>query len=452
MKRILFYYDNFCGEKARGGTEVATFRIASALKESGEWEVCNAFRSYNGDDRDASLYSDVIRLGKDKNSFIKELSGFIRSHEIDVVVNMSRFFRHKLLLEASKKSGRDVKIVFMQHFAPGSEKKKSTYRSAFHLLRLDPLNPLYILRCIFYPLFKLPRTLAWSKVYREIYENSDKVVLLSEGYFSDYDKIAGYDRKREKRFDSVQRIEPGQREDSKFIAIPNIFEAKESSLQNRENLKECNPESEEINRLDDCKFSGEELDEKRVLAEKEKVEKEKRVLILSRMDEIQKRISLALRIWQKIETQPDLEEWKLDIVGTGHDTRGLKRLAKRLGLKNVVFHGWQNPLPFLKRSEILMSTSEYEGLPLSILEARIYGCIPVAFDSYASLRDVVEDGKNGVIIPGFGDIDLYAKKLSGLMRDKEGRRRLAENGPKDMERFSSKRIAESWQKMLSSLI
>lgn len=408
MKRILFYSENFCGDKIKGGLEVATFRIAKALKDSGKWEIYNSFRS-KSDGKDKSIYSDVIKLNRNNYKFRKKLTDFIIKNEIDVVVNMSRFYRHDQIVKSVKKTGKDIKIVFMQHFAPGSEMKKPTLSSGIHLLKLNPYNPVYWLRSSIYPLLKLPRKLNFSNVYRQTYLNSDKVVLLSEGYINDYCKI-------------------GKLSDTnKFIAIPNIFEpVVTTSSEDKSNKAQTDMDSLVNN-------------------------KKNRVLILSRMDEIQKRISLSLKIWENIEKDPDLSQWHLDIVGTGHNTDIVKRLIKKYKLKNVTFHGWQDREPFLKSDAILISTSEYEGLPLAILEAQAYGMVPIAFNSYASLKDVVSPFENGVIVENFGDIDDYTRKLTELMYDSTYRKELGRNAILSADRFSEKKITSLWVNMLDSL-
>lgn len=394
MKKVLVYYDNFCGPNAKGGTEVATYRIANALKQTGEIEVFHAYRNKKKS-QTVSIYEKDIKLSKLNNAFSRSLARFISDNEIDVVINMSRFFRHPSILQAIKKSGRDVKLIFMQHFAPGSETKKTTFNAGWHLLKLNPSNPLYWLRASIYPLLKLSRNMKYPQAYRFVYENSDRVVLLSQGYKKDYCKFGGLEDQK------------------KFCVIPNIFES---------DLKTQSSDS---------------------------VEKSKRVLILSRMDEIQKRISLALKIWQAIEKDTDLADWHLDIVGSGHNMDIVKKLVKKLRLQNVHIHGWQNSSSYLKDSSILMLTSEYEGLPLSILEAEAYGCVPIAFNSFSSLADVISPFNNGVIIDKFGDIDDYVAKLKDLMYDKSYREELSLNAMQSTSKFSSEIIAGKWQKELT---
>ena len=397
MKRILFYTENFCDASSKGGLEVATYRIAKSLLNLGGFEAYHAFRR-KSDGKERSIYKDVVKLPPFSGPFEKRLANFIRNNKIDIVVNMTRFFRHKSIYKASKNVGDDVKVIFMQHFAPGSEMKKSTFRSGFHLLKLNPCNPLYWLRSTFYPLLKMSRNVRLKKIYRNTYHQSDKVVLLSKGYKEDYKKIAGLNNEQ------------------KFISIPNIFEREKSS-------------------------DGESLLRK----------KQKKVLILSRMDEIQKRMSLALNIWKNIENRPELNEWQLEIVGSGHNTDIVKRLIRKLKLKNVTYHGWKPGNDFLKNSSILISTSEYEGLPLSILEAQAYGTVPIAFNSYASLEDVVQNGVTGVIIEKFGDCEAFADSLAELMTQKEKREAIAGAAFDSSERFSQERIGGEWKRMIENL-
>lgn len=416
MKRILFYAENFCGPDSRGGTEIATYRIAKALKAIGGYEVFNAYRNGQGDD--VNLYSDIIRLKTSHADFRKQLSVFIKEKDIDVVVNMSRFFRHQDIAEAVARSARNAQIMFMQHFAPGSEFKKPTYKSGLHLLKLNPLNPLYWLRTSLYPLFKYPRNKKLRKLYREIYEISDKVILLSETYKSSYCEVGGFS------------------DTSKFVAVPNIFDG----LMKPET---GNPEGTDYSR-------GLKEEEKgHINQQGENGSKEKRVLILSRLDEIQKRLSLALQIWRKIEDDPDLAEWRLDIVGTGHNRDIVERLIKKLDLRRVTMHGWQDRTPFLQRSQIMMMTSEYEGLPLNLLEAQAYGVVPIAFNSFGGLKDIVEEYHDGVIVENFGDVDDYVKKLTELMYDEAYRDELSKNAMKASDKFSSEKIAEKWNRILT---
>lgn len=392
-RRILFYYNNYCGEGSRGGTEVATARIASALKKTGNYDVYHVYQRGDSSGAASGLYAGEKKLGE--KDFISGLSAFIKENQIDAVVNMGRFFRQPKLRKAIELSGTDCKLIFMHHFAPGSEKKKTTFSAAAKLIRLNPLCPRYWLRLAFYPIVRLPRNLNWSTAYRRAYLSSDATVLLSEGYRAQYQELA--------------KLTDG----ALFHAIPNIFDK---------------PENVQI--------AG----------------KEKRVLILSRMDELQKRVSLALKIWAEIENREGLEDWHLDIVGSGNDLGSLRKLAKKLNLKRATFHGWSDGKPFLEKSSIFMMTSDFEGLSLSMIEAQAYGCVPIAFDSYASLKDIVTDGQTGVSVSERGGIAEFAAKLEKLMVDDSLRQTLSLNAAAKSDDFASEKVAEKWDGLFNQVL
>ena len=78
------------------------------------------------------------------------------------------------------------------------------------------------------------------------------------------------------------------------------------------------------------------------------------------------------------------------------------------------------------------------------------GCVPVAFDSYSAVHDIIDSGKNGVIVPE-GDIDGYARALQALMNNPEELQRLSDNARKDCMRYSRENIAKQWKTLLENL-
>lgn len=53
-----------------------------------------------------------------------------------------------------------------------------------------------------------------------------------------------------------------------------------------------------------------------------------------------------------------------------------------------------------------------------LTEAMTFGVVPVAFNSYAAITDIIDDGKNGLLIPPFSH-RAFARKLGALMKDEE---------------------------------
>ncbi len=176
--------------------------------------------------------------------------------------------------------------------------------------------------------------------------------------------------------------------------------------------------------------------------------KENIVLVVARMEEQQKRISNILKIWREIYAST--ENWKLVLVGDGPSLGLYKQMAKRFGLTNVEFAGYSPDVSqYFRKSKIFLTTSIWEGMPVAVLEALHYGCVPIAFDSYAALPDVVEDGKNGFIVE-LHNLEEFGRKLRILMEDEELRETMADNGALDIEsKFDLPLIRDQWISLFS---
>jgi len=142
--------------------------------------------------------------------------------------------------------------------------------------------------------------------------------------------------------------------------------------------------------------------------------KENSALFVGRLDIKQKRLDLLLKSWALLDA--DLKEiFHLDILGDGPDENKLKDLAKKMNLKNVVFHGNKDPQKFYEKSLILCMTSAFEGYPLVINEARINGVYPLVFDSFGALREIILSPCEGRVIKN-GDLQSFATSLSLIFR------------------------------------
>ncbi len=98
-------------------------------------------------------------------------------------------------------------------------------------------------------------------------------------------------------------------------------------------------------------------------------------------------------------------QWELFVVGDDGNTHGreLKRLAKKLNVtKYVHWLGWKdNPWKAVKGADALVLASEYEGFPLTAIEAQANG-LAVVSTPVSGITELIEPGLNGYIFP-FGD-------------------------------------------------
>ena len=179
-------------------------------------------------------------------------------------------------------------------------------------------------------------------------------------------------------------------------------------------------------------------------------QKKKQVLILGRLEDFQKNISSALRIWKLIENSK-FHDWKLVIVGSGVDEKKLQNYAKELNLKSYTFIGeTSKPEKYYQESSIFMMTSHIEGWPMTLPEAQQFGCIPIVFNTFAALSEIIENGVNGNIVEK-KDEKLFAKKLLELMENTSLRQEIAEKCISKSQEFSSKAIGDKWDLLLRAL-
>lgn len=175
---------------------------------------------------------------------------------------------------------------------------------------------------------------------------------------------------------------------------------------------------------------------------------EKIVLFVGRLDNKTKGVDRLLRIWNMIEKEQP--EWRLKIVGDGQDKAMLMELSRKLSLSHVSFEGFRVPKPYYEEASIFCMTSTFEGFGMVLTEAMQHGVVPIAFNSYEALKDIVTDGTNGYTIPAFDEAS-YARKLKYLMEHPDVLNHLSEQAITGSERFSRERIANEWYKLIESL-
>ncbi|GAA6747090.1 glycosyltransferase family 4 protein [Thermus brockianus] len=123
--------------------------------------------------------------------------------------------------------------------------------------------------------------------------------------------------------------------------------------------------------------------------------------------------------------------WRLDLVGQGSLLPEVRALAERLGLgERVRFLGKRLDVDrILADAQVFVLASNWEGLPLSVLEAMRAG-LPVVASDVGGVREAVLEGRTGYLVPR-GDEGLLRERLALLLQDphlrvalgSEGRRR-----------------------------
>jgi glycosyltransferase involved in cell wall biosynthesis len=92
---------------------------------------------------------------------------------------------------------------------------------------------------------------------------------------------------------------------------------------------------------------------------------------------------------------------RLIIMGEGQLRRELENLASTLGVSAAVdFAGYvANPLPLIRRSDVFVLPSRWEGLPNALIQALGCGTTPVATDCPSGPSEILENGRFGLLVP-----------------------------------------------------
>jgi glycosyltransferase involved in cell wall biosynthesis len=139
----------------------------------------------------------------------------------------------------------------------------------------------------------------------------------------------------------------------------------------------------------------------------------------------QKRLKTWLEIAHRIHQ--NFPEVRFIIIGDGVLKQEIFAKAAELNTSEYVhFAGLQTEIrPYLKALDIFMMSSEFEGLPIALLEAMSMEVMPACTEA-GGISELVKDGENGILVP-VADPMLLATKLEPFIRDKALIREKGEN-------------------------
>lgn len=291
--------------------------------------------------------------------------------------------------------GPHCKFIFHDHGMPFWWVDYKMARQERKALENGSLWERFMWYCIKRPkerVFKI-YTRRFERMYRRVYAQTDRFVVLCEGYRRTLESVVGAEHAR-----------------SKIRAM-------------------LNPLSE--------------------VAESDP-EKRHEVLYVGRMSYEDKRIDRLLRIWARVQDR--FPDWELKLVGDGPERGNLERMASELALQRVQFCGFSTcPSEHYDTAAILCMTSTFEGWGLVLAEAQASGVVPIAYGCSDGVRELLgEDGTTGIVIEPF-DEEAYVRELAALMEDSERRRRMQPAMKARAAEFSPEACGRRWIGLLQEL-
>lgn len=322
---------------------------------------------------------------------------YIINNKIDIVIIQSSMEVSKRLKQILIKQKYGVRIITCLHFTPGTDVFLTKLSDVRKVGELNRQSLKTIIKALLSPIYNSLIIGLTKRGYRWAYRYSDKILVLSDAYKDMFRRFSGIEDK------------------TKLLAMPN-------PLSFSENFKE------------------EDWDNKQHTA-----------LVVGRLSEYEKRISVILAIWGEYEKYYPESDWKLVIVGEGISLNDYMKQAENLGLKRCYFEGYQSPIDYYRRSKLFLMTSAFEGFPMTLIEAQQCGCVPIVMNSFVSLPEIVTNDRNGIIVNS-GDKGEFLSTMLSLMDDPERLKYLAKNSINDCMKYSKNIVCEQWKKMIEELV
>jgi glycosyltransferase involved in cell wall biosynthesis len=160
---------------------------------------------------------------------------------------------------------------------------------------------------------------------------------------------------------------------------------------------------------------------------------------------------LLLSAWQKIAQK--YPNWTLNIYGKLDTENTFVALATKMNVSDSVhFHSPVSDIEAAYRqSSIMVLSSRSEGFGMVLIEAMACGLPCVSFDCPSGPRDIIEDGKDGFLVPN-GNIQKLADKILFLMENKDIRIEMGKTAKENAKRFLPEQIVSQWDNLFQELL
>ena len=164
-------------------------------------------------------------------------------------------------------------------------------------------------------------------------------------------------------------------------------------------------------------------------------------MIVARLSE-EKNIELAIHAFSRINRSG----YKLHVYGEGPLKLQLQDIALECGVAQEVFFEGQvsSVINEIKDAEILILSSNYEGMPNTLIEGMVMGlaCISTNFPSGAA-EELITNNENGMLIPVNGEDELV-RSLQELINNNDLRKKIQQNAISLRDKLEKSKIIDQW--------
>lgn len=177
--------------------------------------------------------------------------------------------------------------------------------------------------------------------------------------------------------------------------------------------------------------------------------KQRLVLHVGRINDGQKRSDLLAEIWSGVESSRP--GWAFDVLGDGPYMGQLKQDMADKALTRLNLRGFQSPDEWYEKAQIFVMPSAFEGFPSVLLEAQAYGLVPVVFNSYPVVSEILNHDLDALLVPAF-DCAAMAQAIVGLIDDDDKRREMSAAARRNAEKYSLERVGSTWIALINGQV
>lgn len=152
------------------------------------------------------------------------------------------------------------------------------------------------------------------------------------------------------------------------------------------------------------------------------------------------------------EVLPQHSDWKWLIVGEGEDRPLLEQKICEYDLENqlILIGKIDDVTSYYLNSSCYVMTSRFEGLPMTLLEAKTYGLPIVSFDCLTGPSEIVEDGINGYLVEA-NNCEKMIQKLNDLLNHPSQLQLFSQQAKNNIHKFELNEVIRKWEEHIDQL-
>jgi len=181
------------------------------------------------------------------------------------------------------------------------------------------------------------------------------------------------------------------------------------------------------------------------------------MLYAGRIVEYQKKISDFVPIIEKLTNADPELDFQFMFLGDGPDFASFKKsMEKYEKLQKVKVLGRvsiDDVYKYLSQSHAFVLVSQFEGFPMSLLEAMSLYCIPILTDIESGVREIIKHNENGLVSP-IGDADKFVDNILSIYKDEQLRDKLGKAAFKTIfdNKLTVMDMAERYAQMIDEVL